>query len=128
MNFENWQAMKNIVEDLEKSYLVEPTNSNGAAPPILLRKTDESHKLVTDYRGLNNQIEKKSWPLPRIRDVIDSMYGIMFFSNNDLTFGYFQMALGDDSQNLTAFIMAIGLHKWKRLPMGPASAPEAFQN
>ena len=52
----------------------------------------------------------------------------MFFSSLDLTSGYFQTALKEDSQNLTAFITPMGLYKWKRLPMGLASVPGAFQN
>ena len=38
------------------------------------------------------------------------------------------MAIEEESQNLTAFITPLGLYKWKRLPMGLASAPGAFQN
>ena len=38
------------------------------------------------------------------------------------------MAIEEESQNLTAFIYTLGLYKWKRLPMGLASAPVAFQN
>ena len=38
------------------------------------------------------------------------------------------MVLEEESQNVTAFITPLGLYKWKRLPMGLASAPEAFQN
>ena len=38
------------------------------------------------------------------------------------------MALHEESQDLTAFITPMGLYKWKRLPMGLASAPGAFQN
>ena len=34
----------------------------------------------------------------------------------------------EESQNLTAFITPLGLNNWKRLPMGLASAPGAFQN
>ena len=52
----------------------------------------------------------------------------MYFSNLDLLSGYFQMALEEKSQNLTAFITPLGLYKWKRLPMGLAFAPGAFQN
>ena len=37
------------------------------------------------------------------------------------------MAREEESQNVTAFISLLGLYKWKRLPMGPAS-PRAFQN
>ena len=38
------------------------------------------------------------------------------------------MALEEESQNLTAFKKPLGLYKWKRLPMGLASAPGVFQN
>ena len=120
--------MKKIVEDLENSGLVEPTYSYWAAPSILVKKKDGNYRLVVDYRGLNKQIEKTSWPLPRINDVIESMDGNCFFSNIDLTSGYFQIVLHKESQDLTAFITPMGLYKWKRLPMGLASAPGAFQN
>ena len=38
------------------------------------------------------------------------------------------MALEEERQNVTAFITPFGLYKWKRLPMGLASAPRAFQS
>ena len=52
----------------------------------------------------------------------------MYFSNIDLLSGYFQMALEEERQNVTAFMTPLGLYKRKRLPMGLASAPEAFLN
>ena len=93
-----------------------------------MKKKDGSYRLVVDYRSLNKQIEKTSWPLPRINDVIDSLDGNCYFSNIDLTSGYFQMALDEESQNVTAFVTPMGLYKWKRIPIGLASAPGAFQN
>ena len=38
------------------------------------------------------------------------------------------MTLEEESQNVTAFITPLGLYKWKRFPMGLASASGAFQN
>ena len=124
VSFDKKKAMKKIVEDLEDAKLIEPTHSYWAAPSILAKKKDGSYRLVVDYRGLNKQIEKTSWPLPRINDVIDSLDGNCYFSNIDLTSGYFQMALDEESQNVTAFLNPMGLYKWKRLPM----VPGAFQN
>ena len=128
MSFDKRKAMKKIVKDLEDAKLIEPTHSYWAAPSILVKKKDGSYRLVVDYRGLNKQIEKTSWPLPRINDVIDSLDGNCFFSSIDLRSGYFQMALNEELQNVTAFVTPMGLYKWKRLPMGLASAPGAFQN
>ena len=128
MSFEKRKAMKKIVEDLERDDLVEPTHSYWAAPSLLVPKKDGTYRLIVDYRGLNKQIEKTCWLLSRINEVIDSLEGNMYFSNIDLLSGYFQMALEEESQNVTAFITPLGLSKWKRLPMGQASAPGAFQN
>ena len=38
------------------------------------------------------------------------------------------MALEEESKYVTAFITLLGLYKWKRLPMGLASAQRTFQN
>ena len=83
--------------------------------------------MVVDYRGLNKQIEKTCWLLPRINEVNDSLEGHINFSEIDLLSGYFQMAIEEESQILADFITPLGLYKWKRLPMGLASAPGAFQ-
>ena len=128
MSFEKRKAMKKIVEDLERDDLVEPKHSDWAAPSLLVPKKDGTYRLVVDYRGLHKQIEKTCWSLPRINEVIDSLEGNMYFSNIDLLSGYFQLALEEESQNVTAYITPLGLYKWKRLPMGLASAPGAFQN
>ena len=89
MSFDKRKAMKKIVEDLEDAKLIEPTHSYWAAPSILVENKDGSYRLVVDYRGWNKQIEKTSWPLPIINDVIDSPDGSCYFSNIDLTSGYF---------------------------------------
>ena len=38
------------------------------------------------------------------------------------------MAIEEESQKITAFITPLGLYNWKRLAMGLASAPGAFEN
>ena len=78
-------------------------------------------------RGLNNQFEKTSWPLPDISDIIDSLNRNMFFFEIDLASVFFRMALDEDSQNLTAFMTPMGLLKGKILSKGLASAPGAFE-
>ena len=126
MSFDKRKAMKKIVEDLEDAKLIEPSHSYWAAPSKLVKKKDGSYRLVLDYRGLNKQIEKTSWPLPRINNVIDSLDGNCYFPNIDFTSGYFPMALDEESQNVTVFVTPMGVYKWKRLPMDLASAPGAF--
>ena len=51
----------------------------------------------------------------------------MNLSNIDLLSGYFQMAIEEESQNLTVFLTPLGRYK-RRNPMGLAFAPGAFKN
>ena len=126
MSFDRRKTMKKIVKDLEDAKLIEPTHSYWAAPSILVKMKDCSYRLVVDYKGLNKQVEKTSWSLPRINDVIDSLDGNCYLSNIVLTSGYFQKALDEEPQNVTTFVTPMGLYKWKRLPMGLSLAPGAF--
>ena len=119
--------MKKMFEDLERDDLVEPTHSNCAAPLLPVLKKNGTYRLVADYSGLNKQIEKTCCSLTLIK-VIDALESKIYFWNIDLLSGYIQMTVEDESQNLTAFITPLGLYKWKRLPLGLASAAGVFRN
>ena len=110
MSFEKTKAMKKIVEDLYQDDLVELTHSDSAAPSLLVPKKDGTYRLVADYLGLNKQV-KKCWPLTQINEVIDSLEVNLYFSNIDLLLGYFQMAIEEESQHLSAFTTPLCLHK-----------------
>ena len=60
--------------------------------------------------------------------MIDSLDGSGYFSNIDLKSGHLPKALGEEKQNVTAFVTLMGIYKWRRVPMGLESAPGAFQN
>ena len=103
--------MKKVFEDLERDDLVEATDTDWAAPSLPVPKKDGTYRLVLDYGALNKQIEKTCWPLPQINAVIDPLQGNMYFSNIDLLLEYVQMAIEEDSQNLTSLITPQGLYK-----------------
>ena len=113
--------LKEFVNNLLTKDLIEPTHSEWAAPTVLVQKKDGSYRLVIDYRKLNSQTVKTSWPLPRNQDILGSLQGSCYFSNLDLATGFHQMEIEED-QHLTSFITPFGLYQWKRMPMGLCNA------
>ena len=127
MNPTKRKELKEKISKLQQKDLIAPTHSEWAAPTILVPKKDGSYRLVVDYRKLNSQTVKTSWPLPRISDILLNLEGSCFFSSLDLCSGFHQMEIEEEDQHLTAFITPFGLYKWKRMPMGLCNAPGAFQ-
>ena len=127
MNPTKRKALKEFVNNLLTKYLIEPTLSEWAAPKMLVPQKDGSYRLVIDYRKLNSQTVKTSWPLPRIKDILGSLQGSCYFSNLNLAKGFHQMEIEEEDQHLTSFITPFGLYKWKKMPMRLCNSPGAFQ-
>ena len=80
--------------------VIEPSNSEWAAAPVLIRKKDGSVRYAIDYRALNNVTVKDAFTLPLIEDCFDSLSGVQYLSGLDLTSGYYQMEVADQDKQI----------------------------
>ena len=72
--------------------------------------------------------KKDSHPLPRICETLDSLIGAAYFSTFDLTSGFWQVPLAEESKQFTAFTLgSMGLFECDRMPFGLCNAPATFQ-
>ena len=115
------------IEKLLKQGVIEPSASEWAAAPVLVRKKSGELRYCIDYRALNSKTIKDTFNLPLIEDCLDSLYGKRLFCVLDLCSGYYQINLELGSRDKTSFNTRFGSFRWTRLPMGLCTAPATFQ-
>lgn len=121
------EFVKTTTTTLAASGLIQPSRSNWAAPVLCVKKKDGSKRLVIDYRQLNAATTRDSFPLPRIDETLDHLYGARLFSVLDCLSGYHQVPLAENSRHLAAFRTQDGLWEPAVMIQGLVNAPATFQ-
>ena len=116
-----------IDEMLDKGFIREST-SPAAAPLLLAAKPGGGVRICHDYRGLNNVTVKNRYPLPLIRETLDSLCGARFYTKLDVIAAFNRIRIAEGHEWLTAFITRFGLYEMLVTPFGLCNAPATFQN
>ena len=70
--------------------VIQPSISEWASAPVLIRKKDGQIQWCLDYRHLNNVIRKDVFPLPLIDECLGTLSGNVCFSKLDANFAFHQ--------------------------------------
>ena len=85
-------------------------------------------KINTDFSRVNTKLTEYPGPIPNVEDLITWATKKQVYSSIDLTRGYWQSELDEESKSITAFISDEGLFEWNRVPMGIQQAAGFFQH
>ena len=121
------QEVQRQVTDLLAKKQLEPSTSPYGAPILFVEKKTEDLRMVVDYRALNKITVKNRYPLPRIDDLFDKLFGAQYFSCLDAASGFHQVLLKDDDKPKTAFRTPFGHYQFRVLPFGLSNALATFQ-
>ena len=121
------ETVRQELEDMERSGVIEPSSSEWAAPIVLVKKKDGTLRFCVDYRKLNGLSQADAYPMPRIDEVIDQLGRAKFVTTLDLTRGYWQVPMAEKAKEKTAFVTPFGLYQFRVMPFGLQGAPATFQ-
>ena len=111
--------------------MVKRTNSLYNSPLFCVpKKQGQGLRIVQDFRALNTHSHIDKYSMKEITECIGDIgrANSTIFSTLDLTSGFWQMKLHEDSQHLTAFtIPGKGQFSWVTSPMGLLGCPASFQ-
>ena len=125
------RALQSVIQKEIKEMLdcgiISPSTSPYNTPIHLAKKKGGGYRFCKDFRQLNSITTKDKFPLPRIDETIDYLYGSKFFSTLDLISGYWQIEIDEKDRPKTAFSTEDGHYEYNRMPFGLTNAPSTFQ-
>ncbi len=105
-----------------KAGIIVESSSEWCSPLVPVRKKDGSVRLCVDYRELNSITPLRRHWIPTLQEILDKIGNCVVLSKLDLTSGFHQIRVEENSRELTTFVCPLGSYKYLRMPFGLKNA------
>ena len=116
------QAVGDEVRTMIELSVIERSESPYCSPVIIVKKQDNANRFCIDFRVLDKITVFDAEPMPSMEQIFAKLAGYNFISKLDLSKGYWQISLSDNSKPFTAFQTSLGMFQFTVLPFGLATA------
>jgi len=117
-----------LLRDHDKIEDVDPTNYHGWKSNVVIteKATANQLRMNLDVRNPNTALQYTQQHIETIQEIRHKLKGATVFSEMDLSHGYHQVALAEDSRHISTFMTHEGLHRFKVLFFGATPATDLF--
>jgi len=99
-----------------------------AFPTFLIPKKNDRVSWISDFRELNDLIERPQYPLPRIQQIMLKQKSYKYFTKIDLSMMFYCFELVDEARKeLCTIVTPYGKFQYNRLPVGAKISPDVGQ-
>ena len=82
-------------------------------PLVVVPKSNGDIRLCVGMHQANEAIKRKPFPIPTVEEVLQDLNVSQVFSRIDLTMGFHQVELDNESRAITTFITHKGRYRYK---------------
>ena len=117
------------VKQLMDLNIIQPSTSNYHSPSFLMKKSDGSYRVLTDFRAVNKHVIRSYQPLQGVQEMLSLWHSCKFFSKVDFQKSFYATPLAAKSRHITATsIPGISFFEYLKSPLGLSSSPTFFQS
>jgi hypothetical protein len=130
MNAVKMESLRGHIDNLTSHNIIQPSTATAWSQVHLANKPDGTYRFTCDFRDLNNATIPRNNHVPNIEEMLQRIghRNAKIFGTLDLTHGYWQVRLEEESRKFTAFICCFGVFEFLRLAMGIKNASGHFQS
>ena len=127
------EAQKEIdrqIKGLLNNGFIEKSNSPYTSGVFLVKKSNNTSRLVHDFRLINSLIREEIAPLPQLGEIIRKISAIQpkWFCSLDCKSAYQQLIVDEDSRDFLSFSPnSLNSYKFVRMSYGLSVAPSVWQ-
>ena len=119
-------AVNSEISEMEAAGIIEKSTSPYCSPMVVVKKKEGGIRICGDSRRVNAVTRLDAEPMADPQTIFAKLANSRIFSKIDLTKGFFQVPLTEESKKVTAFCTPEGLYQYKSLPFGMTNSPAAF--
>ena len=115
LNPEIKQELDTQLDEMLRLNIIHTSTSPWASPVHLVKKKDDSFRLVIDYRAVNKRTRAMNYP-SRLQDFTAIVYGSTVFTCLDLKSAFWQLDVKASDKKFTAFCTHRGTFEFNKMP------------